>query len=220
MAFSSLPHRFGNLSREARESTAKCPSSFQCAAAQAGLSMEIVRGLSSSSRSRIAHCHLSRPVAAATRHGHSPTPLSRSLPDTKHSLPHSPSGYGYVADESAKEFLALHATPYHQPTCYLLHITKQALKSHSSCIRTRSPPLIRLHQNCGGLICLKVHLHFHQSTVISQVLKPSHSLSTDRASPPACALKSEPSMSPRWCRDGRTRVFGDGGRIGVPHARR
>jgi hypothetical protein len=97
---------------------------------------------------------------------YSPPTLPRSLPDANHSLLHSPFFSGYVANKSV-EGIPRSGTSFtrHLIINQPLYITKQGLKSHSSSARTPSPPLIRLRQNCGGLICTSyLELHVYQST--------------------------------------------------------
>jgi hypothetical protein len=138
---------------------------------------------------------------------------------------HFHTGYGYVAIESAVGFLArinpacntlsstnLLTSPHHQgtPQNSLLKYTHS--KSFSAHLVT--------HDCSGSSAPPTSSSTFTSQQVVLQVPKPTISLSTDRASPLARTMKSEPSTSPRWCRDGRMQVFGDGGRIGVLHARR
>jgi hypothetical protein len=127
LAFSTLPHRFRNVSREAWRALPNVHLPFSAQLHRRGLSLEIVRGLSPGSRSRMAQCYRSRPVGAATRHGHSPAPLSKNLPDATRSLPHPPSGPGYVANRSAEEFLG-----WVNPSCNNLSLTNLLTSPHTS----------------------------------------------------------------------------------------
>jgi hypothetical protein len=150
-------------------------------------------------------------------------PLPRSLPDANHSFPHrlriyrhricrgiSDSDKSFTQHLIINQLVNLSTSPRKPlkvtPQVHALQVLLRSFGYTKTAATSSTPPTSSST--------------FTSQQVVSQVPKPTISLSTDRASPPACAMKSEPSTSPRWCRDGRTRVFGDGGRIGVLHARR